>query len=270
MVRYLVLGLLVAAVITGAVIGCGPRAEVAKDKIMKKLDSILGELDVKKKSIEMKMDTLRADTEKLVFQRARAEAKLNLMTEKRDAIKSTMDSLKGKLKKVSGYLEQAKSAEDGKIKIGEREISIAEFEKAATETIKDYEDEKKRLAAKDKAVELLGDSVNYLLAQEKTAKELMGQLKLKIEEIEIKKENVDTIKEARSFSGENKSINDQLASLEKEIDDLNIDLEATLKVEESKMKELTNSTSAVDEILKETPNLDSLGSKLDEILGDGE
>ena len=66
MKNLLIIGVLAIAVGAIAVFnGCGPRVGVAKDAIIAKLDKALGELNVKRKSIELKQKELRGQLAKL-------------------------------------------------------------------------------------------------------------------------------------------------------------------------------------------------------------
>jgi uncharacterized membrane protein YczE len=54
--KYLLLGLLMVGLVVGLYVGCGPRALVAKDKVIKEIDKVLGELNVKRKKVAMAYD----------------------------------------------------------------------------------------------------------------------------------------------------------------------------------------------------------------------
>ena len=59
-----------------ALLGCGARVEVAKDKILAQVDSLLGEIDVKKKEAEIGVRNLTAAMEQ--YTRGKIEAKVKL------------------------------------------------------------------------------------------------------------------------------------------------------------------------------------------------
>ena len=266
MARFLILGLLVAGIITGAVIGCGPRAEVAKDKILAKIDSVLGELDVKRKKIEKKQKELQGKLNEFRKKQYAAEARLELMVEKKEESEKKIEEIRSSLEKLQ---EKTKSAVDGKIELGGKSFTVDQFQEYTQSKITLFKSENTKLEGMKQGIAALSKSMDFLKSQAKTAKELMDKMAVKIQNIDAKKYAVDAVKQASVIGGETTSINDDLAALEKEIDDLSVDVEATLKLEQSKLDDLNNSTSEIDRLLKETPNLDALNSEIDDILGKG-
>ena len=102
MSKYLLLGLLVVAIAVGTYIGCdgaGARAGVAKDAIIKKLDAALGELNVKRKKIELKQTELQEKLATLSAQRNRTEVRLELLQEKKENSAKKLESIKAKFNK---------------------------------------------------------------------------------------------------------------------------------------------------------------------------
>ena len=59
MTRIAVVVVVCGALLVGLVHGCGARVEVAKDKAMQRIDSLLGSMDVKRKEIELSVTGLK-------------------------------------------------------------------------------------------------------------------------------------------------------------------------------------------------------------------
>lgn len=266
MVRSLLAGFLILAVCTTSFTGCGARAEVAKDKILAKLDKVLGELDVKRKEIEIKQRELRKQLDDVRQRRIESKVRLENLMEKKKASETKLNGLKQKLAKVKALVDEAAASEDGTITREEKTYSKADIEKSGQKVIAAFKAEQTRIGGMEAGIKALQDSFNFLQTQETTAVELMDKLAVKIEAIDAKKIAVDAVKEATSISGDTQSMNDSLADLEKDIEELSIDLETALRVEESKLADLDSSNSAADELLRETTNLDSLSSEIDDIL----
>ena len=269
MVRFVVLGLLVVAIIAGTVIGCGPRAQVAKDQILAKLDSVLGELDVKRKAIEIKQKELQSQLANVRERRIETEVRLEFVQKKKDAAQAAMDGMKGKLVKAQDLVEKAKegggtyTSEEGKT------YSAEDIEKSARKVVTAFNKEKAKIDGLEASIKALQGSVEFLNAQESTSRDLMDKLAIKIDEIDSKKVAVDAVRDATSIGGDNKSMSESLAALEKEIDELSIGVETALRSEQSKLDDLASTNSAADELLTEPSNLDSISSELDAILNSG-
>ena len=122
----------------------------------------------------------------------------------------------------------------------------------------------------DTSINALKGSVDFLKTQEKTANDLMSQLDTKIAEIDNKKIAVDAVRQATVLTGEEGSVNDKIEALNKEIDEMFVDVETALKVEEAKLTEMQTETSTADELLAEPTDLNATMAELDAILGTGD
>ena len=95
----------------------------------------------------------------------------------------------------------------------------------------------------------------------------MDKLEGKIGEIDSKKVAIDAVRHATSVAGEDKSVSDRINALNKEIDEMFIDVETAMRVEESKLSELQSQTSSADELLAEPEDLNSTMAEIDALLG---
>lgn len=266
MTRFLVIGGLVIAIAAVAIVGCGPRVEVAKDAIIKKLDKALGELNVKRAKIKKTQDTLRNKLEELRQNRHLAAAKLKLMESKKDKSKANVDDIMAKVETVRGLISQAKQSEDGTITRGDKTYTAEDIQKTAEEVAARAKAEKTKFAGYEASYAAMKKSVDFLIQQEKTSSDLMANLNQKIEEIDAKKVAVDAVKQASAIAGNDSSISDDLAKLEKEIEDLGVNVDAALSLETEKMTELQSATDMADDILSEPASLDNAEKMLDDLL----
>jgi biopolymer transport protein ExbD len=98
----------------------------------------------------------------------------------------------------------------------------------------------------------------------------LGKLDLKISEIKDKRVAVDAVKTAKALGHNDSSLTDKITSLSKEIDDMFVGVETTMRVEEEKLKDLQSQTISADELLTETgSDLDATMGEIDAILGKG-
>lgn len=267
MSRAIGLLLLIAVIaIPVTYMGCGPRVEVAKDAIIKKLDSALGELNVKRKKVEMKQDELQDKLAQLRENRYRSEARLDLLASKKQKSEEALSSLKGKIEQVQTLIKEVKESSDGKITRNEKEYTAEDIQETANDVAAMFKAEQTKQASLVTSHTALASSVKFLKDQEETSSRLMRELDQKIGEIDAKKVAVDAVRENTSIAGDNQSISQSLETMSKEIEDLGVDVEAALRIETDKMKELSNTNSKVDEILSEPADLNATEKMLDELL----
>ena len=270
MSRVIGLLLLVAVIAVGAYVGCGPRVEVAKDAIIKRLDNALGELNVKRKKIELKQTELQGKLDELKANYYRAGARLDLMKEKKKNSEEAIAKIKGQIQQVQGLITQIKEKEstdaNAKITLNEKEYTAKDIQEVAESVAAEFKRAQAAQTSLDTSYTALEGSVKFLKAQVDNSNKLMTELSQKINEIDSKKIAVDAVKESTSLAGNNESISDSLAAMSKEIEDLGIDVEAALRIETDKMTELSTTSSKVDEILSAPTDLNSTGEMLDNLL----
>ena len=247
-------------------VGCGPRAEVAKDKIIAQIDKILGELDVKRKKIEVKRRALVKDMEDLRKSRISTGVRLEQLAKKEKSVNARMD----KIVKDAAKLKErrAELGDDGKLERNGKEYTEDDLMALAQKLGKNAEilkNEKKMVATQ---IESLTRSFDFLKKQEATAKELMSKLEIKIEEIDSKKVAMDAIRKTKVAAGDQKSMSDRFEKLSEEIDGMFVDVESAMRLEEEKLTELQAETDSADELLYDPKSLDESMAELDAILGD--
>lgn len=269
MTRFLVIGGLVVAIAAIAIIGCGPRAQVAKDSIIKKLDSVLGELNVKRAKIEQERSKLSDRLDNVKEQRYRAEANRDNMKGKVDKSKAELEKRLGRVERAKELITQIKSSESGTIEVNGRQVTADEVQKAAEDAASKAQTEKTKLAGYESSYQAIDKSVKFLKDQEDQVSKMMDSFAQKINEIDAKKIAVDAVRQASSTTGD-KSINDDMAKLEKEIEELGIDIEAALRMETDKMNDLRSASSDVSDILTAPADLNAAEQLLDDLLKDKE
>ena len=91
--RTAIIGVLAIALIAGVtIIGCGPRAQVAADKIVAQIDKVLGELNVKLKKVENAYAELQTSTEGMREKRIDAKVRLEKLQEKQSISSKTIQA----------------------------------------------------------------------------------------------------------------------------------------------------------------------------------
>jgi len=242
------------------------RFGVAQDKVLSQLDKVLGELNVKQKQIDLKRQELSKEMQSVRERKYEATVRQELLTKKQDSSKQELEKLRQGLERIKPKLEEAKSA--GKIQLNGRDISADELNRMATELVSRVKSKENEISSHQTSIDALKRSADFLATQEKAALDMLSKLDVRITEINDKRVAIDAVKTANSISGNDGSLTDKITSLSKEIDGMFVDVETQMRVEEAKLKDLSNQTISADELLTETgSDLEATMSEIDSILG---
>lgn len=249
--------------------GCGARGEVVKDKVLAQLDKVLGELDVKEKEIEIKRRDLSTEMQAVREKKAQSEVRLELLTKKQEASKQDLQKLKQGLEKVQPKIEAARS--QGKIELNGKEITVEELNRMATELVSRVKSKGSEIQSQQTNIDALKRSSAFLISQENAAKDMLVKLDAKITEIKDKRIAIDAVRSANAFAGNDSSLTDKLNELSKDVDDMFVDVETSIRVEEEKLADLKNQSMSADILLTDpSSDIESTMSEIDAILGGGD
>ncbi len=264
MLRYLFAGLLIVAIVVGAYVGCGPRAQVAGEKILGKIDDMLGTLDVKLKEVKMAHASLKKGAEENYVMRQKSAYKVEDLEEKQKEVEAKIAKQSSDLERVIGMLEDGSLADD-KEKKNELTAFAESRAKSLTALKTQLEASIKPLLASHKK------ALSLQLKNEKASKAQLAKLETKISQIEAEKVRLDTMKQTQAIVGSSESISDKFADLEKSVADLLIETKARGDIEEEKVDDrlaTIDEDVSLDDILgKESESSDEdVLSKLKEAL----
>lgn len=273
MLRNVVLGGLLIALVVGAYVGCGPRARVAKDKIINQIDKVLGELNVKRAEVQIALEKVQAAKDKMLESRIETQATRNRFADDVAKLEKNGTRLKSDLERLKPLLEEAKSAgSDGTV--GDKKVPVAKVTSLATRLVKDLKRNKEMLAHKQRMLGVMEKNLEKLVLSEKTNKAQLTKIKDDLEEIDAKKAMLDSMKTDASLVSEGSSLNDEFEKLSKGVDELMMKVDTQVSIEEAKLDDRisdmeSESSSSVDDLLGEGDNVDELLNDLNSVLGDG-
>jgi chromosome segregation ATPase len=273
MLRYLILGFFLLTTVVIAYVGCGPRGQVAGKKILKKIDDILGELDVQLAKIETKKSSLDDQTDIIKKKLYTTEARLEKMQEDQDVREKEAKNLKSDLGQLKEYLTQAKDS--GEVEIKGTAVSKERLIGWATDKAKALKRINGRIESKSKLIAVFEKNLTLYKSQVKVSQTNLAKLDDQIDEIKAKKEALDDTRRATLLDGKSVSINDEFADLTKEVDELLINVDASLKLENDKLEEriseveMEAGNASLDELLDDKSDVDKAMSEIDALLGDG-
>ncbi len=269
MSKYLLFGLLVVGVVVGTYIGCGPRMGVAKDAAVKKIDDLLGPLNVKQKEVEMAYDKLKNASGGLRDKRIEAQVRLKALNEKKAETAKEKAKLVGDLTKLRQYLSDAEAS--GSITVGDKEVSIEKLKSAADQTTKKLRLVKDQIAKNDVIAAAWAKNLDVLKKNEDTSEAQLARLDSQLDEIRSKKSALDAMKEAATIAGPGASISDKFNELNASVEELMINIDTEFAIEEAKLDdrivELEQAnTLSLEELLSDKPDVSVTLSEIDDLL----
>ena len=238
MSKYLLLGLLIVGIAVGTYIGCdgaGARMGVAKDAAIKRIDDLLGPLNVKQKEVENAFAELKDASAGIRDKRIEAQVRLKALTEKKASMASEQTKLMSDLGKLKQMLTDAEST--GSITKGDKEISVAQLKSLADSTMKKLKSLKDRVTKNDVISAAWAKNLDLLKKNDETSAAQLKKLGNQLDEIKSKKSALDAMKEAATIAGPGASISDKFNDLTKGVDELLIELDTEWEIEKVKIDE---------------------------------
>jgi phage shock protein A len=247
-------------------IGCGDsskaRIEVAKDKIFAQLDALLGEVDVKRKTVELAIGRLGEGIDKLKKGKIDARVRANSAGEQISGIEQKIAEADKALVRLRDHLK-----EDKDIELSGKTFTPTQLKDMADKTI----NARKTLATQ---VELLRQSKSRLDAvattlenREKESLQKVSVLKQQLSEIDDKVIALKAIKDATSISDSDSSVD--FASIQDSIRSLSTKVDAELAFHDEKwnQSELDSDSINLDSIITQTSTTNDTLAEIEKLLG---
>ena len=277
MSKYLLLGALVVAVAVGTYAsggcdGAAARVGVAKDKVIKEIDKVLGELKVKRKEVQIAYNRIADASSKLREKRIEAKILMDRFNQEIGELEEDQRVGKSNLKKLKPLIMEAKTS--GSVEKNGQTITTSELSHLAETTMKKMERTATKLAHKKKMKGIFEKNLATLTANEQTSKTQLQQLKEDLEEIDSKQDMLDSMKtDASLVVGQGTSINDEFEKLSEQVGDLMTKVDTQVAVQEAKledrMDDIKSTPADIDEIFADDGDVSGTLSKLDKWLGEG-
>ena len=260
MKRFLVV--LVALVFA---VGCGARAEVAKEKLLKRIDSMLGEMDVKRKEIGISVTALKDGIDGLRKAKIKAQVKQDQIKRQSAPLDEKLKSVDATLAKLRGWRASFPTTPlRGKTYSPEELKAMADkVLRARKELVAQVEGFQKSQASLQKVVDSLG-------RKQGEYQQRLSRLESQIAEIDSKSIALKAMQDASAAMGESdKTLAANIDGLEEKVNDLYADVEASLLSEDEKWNETeaTAQIDAVDAFVAATQDSTDTLSEIDKILG---
>ena len=243
-----------------AITGCGdPRFEIARDQFLAQVDSLLGEIEVKRREIDPTIQ--------------RAGAALAQLTKARIEIQVQLSRISGDLAAVQGKLDETDKGlvrlrdlfgRDQPVEIAGQTYSPSEIRGLANHALS----ARKRLSAQAETLQSTHDRlqavVALLEAREQAGRDRLDSLKQLLSEIDAKAAALEAIKDAARVCEEVGPLD--FEDLEKQIRDLEVKIDGELAYHREMLRQVTLDSGSLQEILRSTVTADELAAEIDRVL----
>lgn len=248
----------------GLVAGCGARAEVAKEKLLAKIDSMLGEMDVKRKEIEISVNALKEGIDGLRKAKIKAQVKGDQVKRQAAPFEEKLKSLDTTLSKLRDHLASGEAAE-----IGGKTYSPDELKAMGDKVLAVRKELVAQIEGFQKSQMSLQKVVDSLDRKQTEYQQSLSRLESQIAEIDSKSIALKAMKDASAAMGEtDKTLAANVDDLENKVNDLYSDVEAELLAEDEEWNETatTEEIDAVDAFITATQEPTDTLAEIDKIL----
>ncbi len=233
---FLSLGTLaLAGILLFATNGCAARGKVAMDNIVSAVDKMLGELKVKRQKISDKMESLETGIKGIRKSKIETEVQKEMLHKKVEDQKSLKTKADENLAKVSKLLKDAEASSDGVVKTESgKELKKDSLTTYAKDLIAQQKSITTKLKGFEEAEKTLSRVVKTLEKKEKEYSSTLEKLKHTLDQIDAKRTAVEAMQAASAKIDGSDNLQDSIAKLEKDIEELDVSVETSLRLEDDK------------------------------------
>jgi chromosome segregation ATPase len=257
--------LVVAGSLVFSNFGCGPRAEVAKNKVMDQIDELLGKTAVQQQQAKDGIADMKKAIEKLREGKIKAKVQADQLGDQLKTLDDKISDAKSTLATLQDYIKADKPKE-----IAGKTYSQDDLNKMARTVIDAEKNLQKQRDGYKQAKDILDTAVTTLETRQKDAEDRVATLDSKMKEVEAEMVALKALKESAAVMGDtDTTLADKFAENEKKVNDLQVSVKTQLGVDQEKWNEATAS-KAVDDASKIVADVkgpqDTL-NEIDKILG---
>lgn len=259
MTRILVAVVVCVVLVVSVIHGCGARVEVAKDMVLKKIDSLLGSMDVARKQVEVGVTGLKEGIATLRKAKIKAQVCGDQIQRQAKPVEEKVASIDAALKTLHGHLEANKPVE-----IAGRKYTPDELKDLASRVLAARKVCAVQLAGFQESQSRIGKVVATLEAKQQEAEKRLGDIESEVALIDSSRIALTAMKKSAEAMGSvDEGLAKNLDQLQEKVANLHGDVEAELRAEDSHWA--TTATKEVDSIEAIVAKLQTSTSTVHEI-----
>lgn len=257
--------ILLVVLLGTAMVGCGARGEVAKEKVLKQIDNLLGKMDVERKQIQIEMKGLKDGVEGIRKAKIKAQVKDDQIKAEVEPVQEQMGKVDDVLKKLRPHLEATKPVE-----IAGKSYAPNEIKETADKLLK----ARKQLSDKASALKTvetsLEQTVSGLEKQQDTYQQKLQKLEAQVAQIDAQSVALKAKQEAAAAMGNaDQTLSASVDGLQEKVNNLLAETKADLQAEDEKWNETATDKQidSLDSTLSKFQGSGDTASEIDKILG---
>lgn len=240
--------------------GCGPRLEVARDRLLAEADRLLGEIEVKRKEIDPAIQQAEAALARLKKSRIEVQVRASQISSDLTSTHDRLAETDRALARLRDLLGQGSSVE-----IAGTAYTLTQLGGMATGAISTRKSLAAQVATLQSTQERLESVVALLETREQAGRDRLDSLKGLLVEIDAKAVALTAIKEAARVAEDAGALDCE--ALERQIQDLEAKVDGELAFHEEMLKQATADSDSVATILRDTGSTDEVVAEIDRLLG---
>ena len=248
--------------------GCGAQLDVVTEGVKEKINTVLGEMKVKRAEIDRSMAALKDGVKGLRKAKIKAQVKHDQLERKVEPINRKIANIDKSLVKLREHL-----ASDSKeaVEIAGKSYSQEELQKMAGRIIEARKNYVTQQSGFQKSQEGLNKVIATLERRQQEYEEKVSRLDTQLAEIDSKQIALKAMQDASSAMGESEeTLLANVGDLEDKVNDLFADVEVELRSEDEKWNASStdNDIDAVDAFISGTQDPVDVLNEIDSILGE--
>ncbi len=260
-VLFIGIGLL--AVLGVAALGRA-RVEVARDKAVAKIDALLGNMEVKRKEIELSVAGLTNGLRELQKAKITAQVKHEQIGRRAEPIEQEVAKIDASLRRLRDHL-----ASDTTLTVGGKAYQQDDLKNLASRLIEQRKVQSDQLAGLRTAQTRLQKVMESLERKQAEYEKRLAYIESQLTVIDSNRTALTAMKDAaRAIDSSDKGLAQSVAQLEDKVNGLYAEVEAELRVEDAQWTSTTREGQSADAILNAVRKPSDTIAEIDAILGE--
>ena len=269
MTRYMIV-VLVGVLFAGVACSDATKArlDVAKDNTLRKIDEMLGTLNVKRKEVALSLQSLKDAVAGMGKAKIKSQVKLEQLDQKAQGLNDQTARADATLKKVRGYL-----AANEAVEINGKTYTPEALSRMATQVLDARKGYASQIAGIEKSQEALRQGATTMERNQGEYQQRINTLEAQLAEIDSQMVAIRTMKDASSAMGNGRAtLADNVTQLEDKVADLLAGTRAELSSEGSKWNsaDAEKQIDSAEAFISVTQTTGTALEEIDRVLGNAQ
>jgi chromosome segregation ATPase len=253
----------ICVVSIATIAGCGVRAEVARDNVMRRIDSMLGTMEVKRKEIDASVDKLHDAIAQLRKAKIKAHVQRDQLRRKHSSLLTKVEGFDDTLRGIREQLADGES-----VRVDGTTHQATEVTLTATRIMREREALVSQSTGYQIAIDRLGKVISTLEGRQSDYEIRLDEIKHQLSVIDSNRVALTAMQEAAAImDGHDASFAKGVLSLEEKVNDLFVDVEAGLMEEDYRWE--SEGLVSAEQLAAATISADELSRQIDSIVAAG-